>query len=194
MAILGSNTPSTTSFLVKRQAWWFSRFTPTQDFLVKEIWVYCAKGTYYSDRSANLTVYLADNTWNNTTHSYGTLCYKGIGDLTYQPWGWRGGNTNVQYTVKAGTTYNWWFLGSSGYSDAVDCQVGYTVGTTGNTAGVSFVSNYWDPHNVPTYNQNSLPSTCGSGDLVITGPPITIGGKTPGKLEHTSWANIASLK
>jgi len=205
MAILGSNVPSTTNGITLRsRGLSFARFTPVQDILIDSLYCYCRGGSDTDIRyCTNITMYITDNVWNYDTDFYATICAYTIHNTSIyqQGWAWRGGlvripdlNQIAPVTLKAGVTYNFGLYAGATYSEGSSSYVGSLTNGPTNSFGSSYVSTWGNPFPAPTYNQSLLPSLYGSGDLVITGPPVTIGGKTPGKLEHTSWANIASLK
>jgi hypothetical protein len=192
MPNIGSTTPSTNPVMKQdRRSWWFTWFTPTVDIVINELWCYCGQGTW---KMGNLQFGICNNTWVNNV-GYTTLCYKNTGDMFNLGWSWRGGTASTQITLTAGITYNWFFRGSSGYSDSEFCYSGALNGTSGNISGVSFVSNYWDPHNPPSRNYNYLPCIYAVYTPVNPpGPALKIEGTTPGKLEYTSWSSINTVR
>jgi hypothetical protein len=197
MSVIGSNAPSSTYFSVDRRRWWFTKFIPTQDMTINELWCYCYGGSTTIRYVSSIQMAITSNVWNYTTHYYPYInnCYRSIPDTEMiQPyWAWRGGTTVGVATLYAGITYNFWISGN-GFSDSSQSRIGYVVGAS-NTHGVSFVSSYWYDHSPPNYNLNYLPSMYGGGEYISPpGPALKIEGTTPGKLEYTSWSNINTVR
>jgi hypothetical protein len=84
----------------------------------------------------------------------------------------------------AGTSY---YIGIKNLNGSYPTYAYYFTSTTGyNTHGYN---TYW-----AVDEPDRIYSIYLSGEYIQTGPPVKIDNTTPGKLEYTSWANIASLK
>jgi hypothetical protein len=102
-------------------------------------------------------------------------------------------------TLQSGRTYYLAVVNATGTWDPSYFIPYYNVIATSDFGWSDTNSSYnWVTSGVPfpplRKNLNWAFGFYGTADIVSTGPPVKIDNTTPGKLEYTSWANIASLK
>jgi hypothetical protein len=186
MAILGNTTPSTTYVGVSSSVYQTQLVLPQESGLITSLSIYC-RDEAMSLEPPNDIFDATCNIFNN--NKVYVMRFSGITITKYTGWAWRTMTPYMSSGYNMVANQPFYILLNGVGHDAYDqMRVGYITGYPNNKKVTTIFAI------PPVLNEDGYYCINFTYTPSFTGPPVKIDNTTPGKLEHTSWSNIASLK